>query len=218
MSAASPDIPLFVLHGGRLWLEGELSTISSPGFLSHGRELLPGSLGASPAVDCLQSLPSGVLHPVPLRRFLRPTPSRIAFWVPAGAFPVDSRCQQRNIALHHIPPLPILEYALGSQLSTFPASRSRVNPKCTQAIDPGALSSTLTPAHLSRPSRSPWHFTDFPWSGSPWSAHGSPLDGDWIPNFTRLMLGPFCCPIYPAQIRSQPRDAPFPFATSGHWG
>ena len=127
MSAASPDIPLFVLHGGRLWLEGELSTISSPGFLSHGRELLPGSLGASPAVDCLQSLPSGVLLPVPLRRFLRPTPPSIAFWVPAGAFPVDSRRQQRNIALHHIPPLPILEYALGSQLSTFPASRSRVN-------------------------------------------------------------------------------------------
>ena len=31
VSAASSDISLFVLHGGRLWREGELSTISFPG-------------------------------------------------------------------------------------------------------------------------------------------------------------------------------------------
>ena len=39
--------------------------------------------------------------------------------VPAGLFPVDSRCRQRSIALNHIPPLHIphgLEYPLGSRM------------------------------------------------------------------------------------------------------
>ena len=44
--AASSDNPLLFLHGGRLWWERELSTISSPGTSPHGRELQPSSLGA----------------------------------------------------------------------------------------------------------------------------------------------------------------------------
>ena len=66
--------------------------------------------------------------------------------MPEGGFPVDSRRQQRSIALNHIPPLPIphvLEYARGSRMHLgvvhpwleatgrpfprFPRSSSRVN-------------------------------------------------------------------------------------------
>ena len=85
-------------------------------------------------------------------------------------------------------------------------------PTRTQAIDLGASRSTLTPADTSRPSRSPGHFPDFPWSGSPWLAHGSPLHGDRFPNPMGLLFGALCRSRFPAPL-SQPRDAPFPCAT-----
>ena len=66
----------------------------------------------------------------------------------------------------------------GATLSTFPLVPLTRGPTCTQAIDPGISRSTLTPADTSRPSRSSGHFPDFPWSGSPCLAHGSPLHGD----------------------------------------
>ena len=79
----------------------------------------------------------------------------------------------------------------GATLSTFPLVPLMREPTCTQAIDPGISRSTLTPADTSRPSRSPGHFPDFPWPGSPWLAHGSPLHSDWFPNPMGLLLGAF---------------------------
>ena len=96
------------------------------------------------------------LLPVTHRRLLRPCPPITAFWVPAGGFPVDSRCRQRSIALNHIPPLPIphgLEYPPGSRMwlrvvhprleargRPFPRSRrfrSRVNPRVLRPLTRG---------------------------------------------------------------------------------
>ena len=73
--------------------------------------------------------------------------------------------------------------------------------------------SILTPADTSQPSWSSGHFPDFPWSGSPWLAHGSPLHGDWFANSTGLLLGVICHRSFPDLL---PRDVPFPFATSRH--
>ena len=98
-------------------------------------------------------------------------------------------------------------------LSTFPQVPLRREPTCTQAIDPGGSGSPLTPADTSRPSRSSGHFPDFPWSGSPWLAHGLSLHGDWFPNPTGLLLSILRLPSAPG---SQPRDVPFPCATSPH--
>ena len=93
-------------------------------------------------------------------------------------------------------------------------------PTCTRAIDPGASGSTLTPANTSRPSRSSGYFPDFPWSGFPWLAHGSPLHGDWFPNPTGLLFGVVCrpsalpfCALRPATSRSPlslPATGPIP--------
>ena len=90
-------------------------------------------------------------------------------------------------------------------------------PTRTQPIDSAASGSTLTPAKTAQRSRSPGHFRNFPWSGSPWLAHGSPLHGDLFPNPTGLLLGAFCRPFYPAMFRLQPPDASFPFALSCPW-
>ena len=91
-------------------------------------------------------------------------------------------------------------------LSTFPQVPLTRECTCTQAIDPGTSGSTLTPANTSRQSRSSGHFPDFPWPGSPWLAHGSPLYGDWSPNPTGLLVGAFGLPPHPM----------FPFATYRH--
>ena len=85
----------------------------------------------------------------------------------------------------------------GATLSTFPLVPLTREPTCTQAIDPAISRSTLTPADTSRPSRSSGHFPDFPWPGSPWLAHGSPLHGDWFPNPMGLLLGAFGLPALP---------------------
>ena len=87
-------------------------------------------------------------------------------------------------------------------------------PTCTQAIDPGTSGSTLTPADTSRPSRSSGHFPDFPWSGSPWLAHGSPLHGDWFPNPTWLFLGAFGLPSHPMSHSLMPHPVTGPFPAS----
>ena len=173
-----------------------------------------------------------MLLPVPRRRILRPSPPSTAFRVPAGVFPVDSRrrCSQPHSTTPHpsragvptwLPDAlgcrPSAAGGQGATVSTFPRVPLTREPTCTLAIDPGASGSTLTPADTSRPSRSPGHFPDFPWSGSPWLAHGSPLHGDRFPNPTGLLLGAFCRPIYPALFRSQPCDSPFPFASSRLW-
>ena len=85
----------------------------------------------------------------------------------------------------------------GATISTFPLVPLTREPTCTQAIDPGISRSTLTPENTRRPSRSSGHFPDFPWPGSPWLAHGSPLHGDWFPNPMGLTLGAFGLPALP---------------------
>ena len=101
----------------------------------------------------------------------------------------------------------------GATLSTFPQVPLTREPTCTQAIDPGTSGSALTPADTSRPCRSSGYFPNFPWPGSPWLAHGSPLRGDWFPNPTGLLLSILRLPSFPG---SQPCDVPFPCATSRH--
>ena len=105
----------------------------------------------------------------------------------------------------------------GATLSTSPLVPLTREPTCTQAIDPGISRSTLTPADTSRPSRSSGHFPEFPWSGSSWLAHGSPLLGVFfpIPRGCCLALSvslPIPCPIplclIPAPARSlRPMDS-----------
>ena len=95
-------------------------------------------------------------------------------------------------------------------LSTFPLVPLTREPTCTQAIEPGFSRSTLTPADTSRPSRSSGHFPDFPWSGSPWLAHGSPIHGDWFPNPIGLLLGAFGLPALPMSRFPLPHPGPFP--------
>ena len=102
----------------------------------------------------------------------------------------------------------------GATLSTFPLVPLTREPTCTQAIDPGISRSTLTPADASRPSRSSGHFPDFPWSGSPWLAHGSPLHGDWFPNATGLLLGAFGLPAHHMSHSPLPHPGTGPFPAS----
>ena len=102
----------------------------------------------------------------------------------------------------------------GSTLSTFPLVPLTREPTCTQAIDPGISRSTLTPADTSRPSRNSGHFPDFPWSGSPWLAHGSPLHGDWFPNPTGLLLGAFRLRAHPMSHSPLPHPGTCPFPAS----
>ena len=92
----------------------------------------------------------------------------------------------------------------GATLSTFPLVPLTREPTCTQAIDPG----------ISRQSRSSGHFPDFPWSGSPWLAHGSPLHGDWFPNPTGLLLGALGLPAYPLSHSPLPHPGTGPFPAS----
>ena len=102
----------------------------------------------------------------------------------------------------------------GATLSTFPLVRLTREPTCTQAIDPGISRSTLTPADTSRPSRCSEYFPDFPWSGSPWLAHGSPLHGDWFPNPTGLLLGAVGLPSNPMSPSPMPHPVTGPFPAS----
>ena len=102
----------------------------------------------------------------------------------------------------------------GATLSTFPLVPLTREPTCTQAIVPGISRSTLTPADTSRPSRSSGHFPDFPWSGSPWLAHGSPLHGDWFPNPMGLLLGAFGLPAHPMSHSPLPHTGTSPFPAS----
>ena len=168
------------------------------------------------------------------RRILRPSPPSTAFWAPAGGFPMDSPRRQRSISLcqpHSTTPHPSrvgvptrLPDALGCRpstaggqgatLSTFPLVPLTREPTCTQAIDPGTSGSTLTPADTSRQSRSSGHDPDFPWSGSPWLAHGSPLHGDWFPNPTGLLLGAFGLPSHPMSHSPMPHPVTGPFPAS----
>ena len=102
----------------------------------------------------------------------------------------------------------------GATLSTFPLVPLTREPTCTQAIDPATSGSTLTPADISRPSRSSGHFPGFPWSGSPWLAHGSPLHGDWFPNLTGLLLGAFGFPSHPMSHSPMPHPVTGPLSAS----
>ena len=215
MSAASCDIPLFVLHGRRLWREGELSTISSPGnpcLNSRPRTSTRFPWGMTGGGFLIQLLTSrSQLLLVTRQRILRPSPPRTAFLVPARGFPVDSRCRQRSIALNHISRLPIphrLEYhsAPGcTWLSSISCWRPEgdlfhvsqllltCEPTCTQAIDLGTSGPTLTPADTSRPSWSSGHFLHFrgqaPHGGS--MVHHSMATGFPIPRSCCLALSAF---------------------------
>ena len=102
----------------------------------------------------------------------------------------------------------------GATLSTFPLVPLTREPTCTQAIAPGISRSTLTPADTSRQSRSSGHFPDFPWSGSQWLAHGSPLHGDSFPNPTGLLLGAFGLPANPLSHSPLPHPGTGPFPAS----
>ena len=95
----------------------------------------------------------------------------------------------------------------GATLSTFPMVPLTRELTCTQAIDPGISRSTLIPADTSRPSRSSGHFPDFPCSGSPWLAHGSPLHGDWL-------LGAFRLPSHPMSHSPLPHPGTGPSPAS----
>ena len=75
--------------------------------------------------------------------------------------------------------------------STFPRVPLTLEHTCTQAIDTGASGSTFSPADTSQPFRILGHFSDFPWPGCPWLAHGSLLHGGWFLNPTGLLLGSF---------------------------
>ena len=105
----------------------------------------------------------------------------------------------------------------GATLSTFPLVPLTHESTCTQAIEPAISRSTLTPADTSRPSRSSGHFPDFPWSGSPSLAHGSPLHGDWFPNPTGLLLGAVCLPSHPMSHSPMPHPVTGPFPASHHF-
>ena len=83
---------------------------------------------------------------------------------------------------------------------------------CTQAIDPGASRSALTSEDTSRTSRSPANFFNFPFTGSAWLAHGSPLHGDQFPNLMALFFGVRFCSRYRAFL-SDSFDALLPSAT-----
>ena len=102
----------------------------------------------------------------------------------------------------------------GATLSTFPRVPLTREPTCTRAIDPGISRSTLTPADTSQPSRSSRHFPDFPWSGSPWLAHGSPLHGDWFPNPMGLLFGALGLPDHPMSHSPLPHPGTGPFPAS----
>ena len=102
----------------------------------------------------------------------------------------------------------------GATLSTFPLVPLTREPTCTLAIDPAISRSPLTPADSSRPSRSSGHFPEFPWPGSPWLAHGSPLHGDWFPNPMGLLLGAFGLPALPMSHSPLPHPSTGPFPAS----
>ena len=102
----------------------------------------------------------------------------------------------------------------GATLSAFPLVPLTSEPTCTQAIEPGTSGSTLTPADTSRPSRCSGHFLDFPWPGSPWLAHGSPLHGDWFSTPTGLLLGPFGLPSHPMSRSPSPHPITGPISAS----
>ena len=102
----------------------------------------------------------------------------------------------------------------GATLPTFPLVPLTREPTCTQAIDPRISRSTLTPADTSRPSLSSGYFPDFPWSGSPWLTHRSPLHCDWFPKLMGLLLGAFGLPVHPMSPSSLPHPGTGPFPAS----
>ena len=106
----------------------------------------------------------------------------ISLYQPHSTTPHPSRVGVPTQLLDALGCRPSTAGGQGATLSTFPLVPLTREPTCTQAIDPGIPRSTLTPADTSRPSWSSEHFPDFPWSGSPWLAHGSPLHGNRFPN------------------------------------
>ena len=96
----------------------------------------------------------------------------------------------------------------GATLSTFPLVPLSRESTCTQAIDPGIRTSTLTPADTSRPSRSSGHFPEVPvarffmvgpWFTTPWRL---------VSQFHGAVAWRFRPPC--------PSHVPFPFASSRH--
>ena len=72
------------------------------------------------------------------------------------------------------------------------------------------------PAHRYTPQVTPrWPRGSEPASpGSPWLAHGSPLDGDWFPNLTGLLLGTFGLPSHPMSCSPSPHTFTGPIPAS----
>ena len=137
-----------------------------------------------------------------------------------------SLCQPHSSTIHHsragvptrLPDAlgcrPSTDGGQGATLPTFRLVPLTREPTCTQAIDPGISRSTLTPADTSRPSWSSGHFPDFPWPGSPWLAHGSPLHGDRFPSPMGLLLGAFGLPALPMSHSPLPHPGTGPFPAS----
>ena len=140
--------------------------------------------------------------------------SQLMYWSTkqAGMFQKESSALFPNLSNTRSPPLG----GQGATLSTFPLVPLTREPTCdlNQAIDPGISRSTLTPADTSRPSRSSGHFPDFPWPGSPWLAHGSPLHGDRFPNPMGLLLCAFGLPALPMSHSPLPHPGTGPFPAS----
>ena len=89
-----------------------------------------------------------------------------------------------------------------------------MNLRVLRPLNQGTSGSTLTPADTSRPSRRSGHFPDFPWPGSPWLAHGSPLHGVWFPNPMGLLFSAFGLPSHPMSRSPLPHPVTGPIPTS----
>ena len=187
---------------------GRLPSVASHHGFSSFRSPSEGSPGLPPLAQPIGSLQVGFL------------------WIAladSGAF----------LSVNHIPPLPIphgLEYPLGSRMHLVivhpqleatgrpfprsPWSGSRVNLRVLRPVTQGSqgqLSPLRTPH--SRPGVQ-GIFLDFPWPGSPWLAHGSPLHGDWFPNPMGLLLVAFGLPALPMSQSPLPHPGTGPFPAS----
>ena len=138
----------------------------------------------------------------------------ISLCQPYSTTPHPSRVEVPNRLPDALGCRPTTSGGQGAILSTFPLVPLTRELTCNQAIDPGISRSILTPADTSRLSRSSGHFPDFPWSGSSWLAHGSPLHGDWFTNPTGLLLGAFGLPALPMSHSPLPHPGSGPFPAS----
>ena len=211
---ASSHMPFFVLHGGCLWQEGELSAISTRGVSPQGRELQPGSLPASAAVGFPQAPPSRVLLLDPFEGSCGlPPPPSTALRVTVNGIAVAGRAAFLSITFHRPASLTgsttYLAPGCTRLLSTHgwrPAGDSLHIPRAllkreltrTQVIDPGTSGSNPTTVDTSRPFWNPGNLPDFLWStpGPRGWAMVHLYMANLFPDPAGLVRGAFCRPPY----------------------